>query len=43
MKAGVQWKELEKKILKKVLDKQLINETLVSLIVLQNLPFQAVE
>src|SRR6266496_2082594 len=34
MKAGVQRKELEKEILKKVLDKQLINETLVSLIVL---------
>ncbi len=43
MKAGVQRKELEKEILKKVLDKQLINEALVSLIVLRNLPFRAVE
>ena len=43
MKAGVQQKELEKEILKKMLDKQLINEALVSLIVLRNLLFQAVE
>ena len=34
---------MEKEILKKVLDKQLINEALVLLIVLRNLSFRAIE
>jgi hypothetical protein len=42
-KAGVQQKELKNEIFKKILDKQIINKTLVSLIVIQNLFFQAIK
>jgi len=40
---GVERKEIESAVLKDVLDKRVINEALVSLIVLHNLPFRAVE